>query len=186
MIPTNPPPTFRNPDSWSEPFRDFVTQCLVKNPENRATATQLLQVRRPAYLILILPVLILIVLMLFGAFISIQWISRFLVRVCRLQHPFIKATKSSSILRALITDAMEIKLKKQEAEEREQDNEDDDNSVRTHTHTRPHTHTTCTYTHTQHAHTSISVIHSTPGQGLSVLRCSQSDQDDVCCSRPPG
>ncbi|XP_062326450.1 serine/threonine-protein kinase 4-like [Osmerus eperlanus] len=86
MIPTNPPPTFRNPDSWSEPFRDFVTQCLVKNPEKRATATQLLQ------------------------------------------HPFIKASKSSSILRALITDAMEIKLKKQEAEEREQDAEDDDNS----------------------------------------------------------
>uniref|UniRef100_W5KV90 non-specific serine/threonine protein kinase n=1 Tax=Astyanax mexicanus TaxID=7994 RepID=W5KV90_ASTMX len=44
MIPTNPPPTFRNPDQWSEPFRDFVSQCLVKNPENRATATQLLQV----------------------------------------------------------------------------------------------------------------------------------------------
>lgn len=44
MIPTNPPPTFRNPDQWSEPFKDFVSQCLVKNPENRATATQLLQV----------------------------------------------------------------------------------------------------------------------------------------------
>lgn len=44
MIPTNPPPTFRNPDLWSESFRDFVSQCLVKNPENRATATHLLQV----------------------------------------------------------------------------------------------------------------------------------------------
>ncbi|XP_044204985.1 serine/threonine-protein kinase 4-like [Thunnus albacares] len=87
MIPTNPPPTFRNPDQWSQPFRDFVSQCLVKNPENRATATQLLQ------------------------------------------HPFIKSAKSSSILRALITDAMEIKLKRQEeAEQREQDAEDDDNS----------------------------------------------------------
>lgn len=45
MIPTNPPPTFTTPDLWSASFRDFVSQCLVKNPENRATATQLLQVR---------------------------------------------------------------------------------------------------------------------------------------------
>ncbi|KAM6979628.1 serine/threonine-protein kinase 4-like [Aplochiton taeniatus] len=87
MIPTNPPPTFRNPDSWSESFRDFVSQCLVKNPENRATSTKLLQ------------------------------------------HPFIKSAKPSSILRGLITDAMEIKLKRQEeAEQREQDGDDDDNS----------------------------------------------------------
>uniref|UniRef100_A0A671UFA9 non-specific serine/threonine protein kinase n=1 Tax=Sparus aurata TaxID=8175 RepID=A0A671UFA9_SPAAU len=87
MIPTNPPPTFRNPDLWSESFRDFVSQCLVKNPENRATATQLLQ------------------------------------------HPFIKSAKPNSILRALITDAMEIKLKKQEeAEQRELEADDDENS----------------------------------------------------------
>uniref|UniRef100_A0A7N8XVH6 non-specific serine/threonine protein kinase n=1 Tax=Mastacembelus armatus TaxID=205130 RepID=A0A7N8XVH6_9TELE len=86
MIPTNPPPTFRNPDLWSLAFREFVGQCLVKNPENRATATQLLQ------------------------------------------HPFIKSAKPNSILRALITDAMEIKLKRQEAEQREQDADDDDNS----------------------------------------------------------
>ncbi|GLD58048.1 serine/threonine-protein kinase 4-like protein [Lates japonicus] len=87
MIPTNPPPTFRNPGLWSQAFREFVSQCLVKNPEQRATATQLLQ------------------------------------------HPFIKSAKPNSILRALITDAMEIKLKRQEeAEQREQDAEDDDNS----------------------------------------------------------
>ncbi|XP_023248859.1 serine/threonine-protein kinase 4-like [Seriola lalandi dorsalis] len=87
MIPTNPPPTFRNPNLWSSAFQDFVKQCLVKNPENRATATKLLQ------------------------------------------HPFIKSAKQSAVLQALITDAMEIKLKKQEeAEQREQDAEDDDNS----------------------------------------------------------
>uniref|UniRef100_A0A3P9A550 non-specific serine/threonine protein kinase n=1 Tax=Esox lucius TaxID=8010 RepID=A0A3P9A550_ESOLU len=74
MIPTNPPPTFRNPGMWSEQFQDFVSQCLVKNPENRATATQLLQ-----------------------------------------------AAKPRAILRALITDAMEIKLKKED-----EDNSDDD------------------------------------------------------------
>uniref|UniRef100_A0A672ZL93 non-specific serine/threonine protein kinase n=1 Tax=Sphaeramia orbicularis TaxID=375764 RepID=A0A672ZL93_9TELE len=87
MIPTNDPPKFRNPDLWSSEFQQFVGQCLVKNPEQRATATQLLQ------------------------------------------HPFIKFAKPSSTLRALITDAMEIKLKRQEeAEQREQDADDDDNS----------------------------------------------------------
>ncbi|CAK6974482.1 serine/threonine-protein kinase 4-like [Scomber scombrus] len=85
MIPTNPPPTFRNPDLWSGPFIEFVKQCLVKNPENRATATQLLQ------------------------------------------HPFIKAAKPNTVLRALITDAMEIKLKR-EAEEEQREQDDDDNS----------------------------------------------------------
>lgn len=44
MIPTNPPPTFRKPELWSDEFTDFVKKCLVKNPEQRATATQLLQV----------------------------------------------------------------------------------------------------------------------------------------------
>ena len=44
MIPTNPPPTFRKPELWSDDFTDFVKKCLVKNPEQRATATQLLQV----------------------------------------------------------------------------------------------------------------------------------------------
>lgn len=45
MIPTNPPPTFRKPELWSDNFLDFVKQCLVKSPEQRATATQLLQVQ---------------------------------------------------------------------------------------------------------------------------------------------
>uniref|UniRef100_A0A8C6QRT8 Protein kinase domain-containing protein n=1 Tax=Nannospalax galili TaxID=1026970 RepID=A0A8C6QRT8_NANGA len=43
MIPTNPPPTLRKPELWSDDFTDFVKKCLVKNPEWRATATQLLQ-----------------------------------------------------------------------------------------------------------------------------------------------
>uniref|UniRef100_A0A8V0YDB2 non-specific serine/threonine protein kinase n=1 Tax=Gallus gallus TaxID=9031 RepID=A0A8V0YDB2_CHICK len=68
MIPTNPPPTFRKPELWSDEFTDFVKKCLVKNPEQRATATQLLQ------------------------------------------HTFIKNAKPVSILRDLITEAMEIKV----------------------------------------------------------------------------
>ncbi|KAL7010680.1 hypothetical protein ACKWTF_009192 [Chironomus riparius] len=43
MIPTKPPPSFREPDRWSSEFIDFVSLCLVKNPEERATATDLLQ-----------------------------------------------------------------------------------------------------------------------------------------------
>ncbi|XP_062897125.1 serine/threonine-protein kinase 3/4 isoform X1 [Mobula hypostoma] len=86
MIPTNPPPTFRKPELWSDEFTDFVKQCLVKNPEQRAAATQLLQ------------------------------------------HPFIKGAKPVSILRDLINDMMEIKLKHKEAQQRDIDQDDDENS----------------------------------------------------------
>ena len=44
MIPTKPPPSFRNPDKWSPEFIDFVSKCLVKNPEQRAMASDLLEV----------------------------------------------------------------------------------------------------------------------------------------------
>ncbi|GFO46132.1 serine/threonine-protein kinase 3 [Plakobranchus ocellatus] len=43
MIPTKPPPSFRKPDKWSPEFIDFVSKCLVKNPEMRATAAELLE-----------------------------------------------------------------------------------------------------------------------------------------------
>ncbi|CAH1103838.1 unnamed protein product [Psylliodes chrysocephalus] len=42
MIPTKPPPSFREPDKWSAEFIDFVSGCLVKNPEERASASDLL------------------------------------------------------------------------------------------------------------------------------------------------
>nr|XP_048313255.1 serine/threonine-protein kinase 3 isoform X1 [Myodes glareolus] len=87
MIPTNPPPTFRKPELWSDDFTDFVKKCLVKSPEQRATATQLLQ------------------------------------------HPFIKNAKPVSILRELITEAMEIKAKRHEEQrqlEEEEENSDED------------------------------------------------------------
>lgn len=43
MIPTKPPPTFRDSDRWSPDFIDFVSRCLVKNPEHRASASALLK-----------------------------------------------------------------------------------------------------------------------------------------------
>jgi serine/threonine kinase 3 len=42
MIPTKPPPTFRDATKWSAQFAEFVTRCLVKAPEKRATASELL------------------------------------------------------------------------------------------------------------------------------------------------
>ncbi|XP_027031636.1 serine/threonine-protein kinase 3 [Tachysurus fulvidraco] len=83
MIPTNPPPTFRKPELWSDELTDFVKKCLVKNPEQRATATQLLQ------------------------------------------HPFIMSAKPVTILRDLITEAMEMKAKRQQEQQRELEEEDD-------------------------------------------------------------
>uniref|UniRef100_A0A672Z3C3 non-specific serine/threonine protein kinase n=1 Tax=Sphaeramia orbicularis TaxID=375764 RepID=A0A672Z3C3_9TELE len=88
MIPTNPPPAFRKPELWSDDFTDFVKKCLVKNPEQRATATQLLQ------------------------------------------HPFISQAKPVTILRDLITEAMEMKAKRQQEQQRELE-EEDDNSEET-------------------------------------------------------
>ena len=43
MIPTKPPPTLKEPGSFSNEFSDFIRMCLVKNPEERPSATALLQ-----------------------------------------------------------------------------------------------------------------------------------------------
>ncbi|GFO41039.1 serine/threonine-protein kinase 10 [Plakobranchus ocellatus] len=37
------PPNFDRPSRWSKNFKDFVSKCLVKNPDARATAHELLQ-----------------------------------------------------------------------------------------------------------------------------------------------
>jgi hypothetical protein len=43
MIPNSDPPTLPDPSKWSADFNDFLKVCLVKNPEKRPTATQLLK-----------------------------------------------------------------------------------------------------------------------------------------------
>ena len=43
MIPTKPPPTVKEPEKFSPEFCDFISKCLVKNPEERPSATALLQ-----------------------------------------------------------------------------------------------------------------------------------------------
>lgn len=43
MIPTKPPPTLKDPKMFSSEFSDFIRMCLVKNPEERPSATALLQ-----------------------------------------------------------------------------------------------------------------------------------------------
>ena len=41
MIPTKPPPTLKQPENFSNEFSDFISRCLVKNPEERPSATNL-------------------------------------------------------------------------------------------------------------------------------------------------
>jgi len=43
MIPTSEPPTLPSPEKWSKDFNDFLKICLIKDPEKRPTATQLLK-----------------------------------------------------------------------------------------------------------------------------------------------
>jgi serine/threonine protein kinase len=43
MIPTKPPPTLVHVENWSTEFVDFVGKCLVKDPKQRFTASELLQ-----------------------------------------------------------------------------------------------------------------------------------------------
>ena len=43
MIPTKPPPTLKDPGKFSSEFSDFISRCLIKNPEERQSATALLQ-----------------------------------------------------------------------------------------------------------------------------------------------
>lgn len=44
QLPKDPPPTFRAPELFSAQFNDFVTQCLQKDPTQRPSASQLLEV----------------------------------------------------------------------------------------------------------------------------------------------
>ncbi|KAG7174088.1 Myosin-IIIa-like [Homarus americanus] len=43
QIPRNPPPTLERPVEWSFDFNDFISECLVKDFEQRAGAKELLQ-----------------------------------------------------------------------------------------------------------------------------------------------
>lgn len=43
MIPTKPPPTLKQAEEYSNEFSDFISRCLVKSPEDRPSATVLLQ-----------------------------------------------------------------------------------------------------------------------------------------------
>ncbi|ORX83172.1 serine/threonine kinase 3 [Anaeromyces robustus] len=42
VIPARPPPKLEHPEKFSEDFNNFIALCLVKKPEERMTATQLL------------------------------------------------------------------------------------------------------------------------------------------------
>jgi len=42
IIATQPPPTLREPEKWSNTFKDFLACALAKNPQKRASADELL------------------------------------------------------------------------------------------------------------------------------------------------
>lgn len=42
MIPSRPPPTLTEPAKWSNEFNTFIARCLVKNPDDRPSAQELL------------------------------------------------------------------------------------------------------------------------------------------------
>jgi len=43
MIPTKPPPKFNSPENWSDKFNKFIARCLIKNPNDRPSAEDLLK-----------------------------------------------------------------------------------------------------------------------------------------------
>lgn len=43
MIPSRPPPKLDEPEEWTTEFNDFVSKCLVKNPDQRPSAEELLK-----------------------------------------------------------------------------------------------------------------------------------------------
>ncbi|NWI67000.1 STK4 kinase, partial [Todus mexicanus] len=56
------------------------------------------------------------------------WMRCLFVSKITFQHPFVKSAKGVTILRDLINEAMDIKLKRQEAQQRELDQDDEENS----------------------------------------------------------
>lgn len=48
--PDRPSPTLAKPEKFSSEFADFIAKCLVKDPRNRPSGTDLLSVR--SYLLL--------------------------------------------------------------------------------------------------------------------------------------
>lgn len=43
VIPTRPPPRLSEPEKWSPEFNDFIAKCLVKDPNQRVSSTELQQ-----------------------------------------------------------------------------------------------------------------------------------------------
>ena len=41
QIPRNPPPTVKDPTAWSQVYLDFISECLVKDFEERPTMSEL-------------------------------------------------------------------------------------------------------------------------------------------------
>jgi serine/threonine protein kinase len=45
LVANNPAPKFAHPEQWSKDFNDFVTKCLILDPQKRPRPGDLLSVR---------------------------------------------------------------------------------------------------------------------------------------------
>eukprot|EP01123_Difflugia_compressa_P000008 TRINITY_DN1000_c0_g1_i1.p1 TRINITY_DN1000_c0_g1~~TRINITY_DN1000_c0_g1_i1.p1 ORF type:complete len:313 (+),score=70.32 TRINITY_DN1000_c0_g1_i1:3-941(+) len=43
MIPSQPPPSLKEPEKWSKDFQNFLSKCLQTKPQNRSTCKELLK-----------------------------------------------------------------------------------------------------------------------------------------------
>jgi serine/threonine protein kinase len=46
MVPIRPPPTMNLPTSWSDHLNHFLAKCLIKNPDERPNAIDLMNVSK--------------------------------------------------------------------------------------------------------------------------------------------
>jgi len=81
VIPTRPPPRLSEPEKWSAEFNDFIAKCLVKDPNQRVSSTELLQV------------------------VTVYGCLNLLFNIRLLQHPFLLKAKSAAVCRDLIVEA---------------------------------------------------------------------------------
>jgi len=61
LIATNAPPTLKHPDQWSDNFKSFLNRCLQTNPDDRSSASTLLEhpfVQQPSNLAELVPLIL--------------------------------------------------------------------------------------------------------------------------------
>ena len=121
MIPTKPAPTLKEPDKFSPEFSDFISRCLTKNPEERPSATALLQHKFIRYLVYREPLSLppssgAVSLCVVSLSLPPRELFHCVLSLCRL-------AKNMSVLRELVQHAMSLVDEEEEEQEAEEDYE---------------------------------------------------------------